>query len=132
MDSPKPEPGIPPSRSRASRATPGHGRALGRGYCPSLAQSGAHVAIVDVDVNASRKLAEELTAQGLIALAVQCDVTDEDHVAAAVKATVDTFASLDMAFNNAGIMLPPVDSADEEASAFDQIVAVTCAECGRR
>ena len=29
-----------------------------------------------------------------------------------------------MAFNNAGIMLPPVDSANEEASAFDQIVAV--------
>ena len=29
-----------------------------------------------------------------------------------------------MAFNNAGIMLPPVDSADETADAFDRIVAV--------
>jgi NAD(P)-dependent dehydrogenase (short-subunit alcohol dehydrogenase family) len=29
-----------------------------------------------------------------------------------------------MAFNNAGIMLPPVDSADETAEAFDKIVAV--------
>ena len=29
-----------------------------------------------------------------------------------------------MAFNNAGIMLPPVDSADEAAEAFDKIVAV--------
>ena len=29
-----------------------------------------------------------------------------------------------MAFNNAGIMLPPVDSAEETGEAFDQIVAV--------
>ena len=29
-----------------------------------------------------------------------------------------------MAFNNAGIMLPPVDSADETEEAFDKIVAV--------
>ena len=42
----------------------------------------------------------------------------------AVARTVAAFGSLDMAFNNAGIMLPPVDSADETAEAFDKIVAV--------
>ena len=42
----------------------------------------------------------------------------------AVTRTVAAFGKLDMAFNNAGIMLPPVDSADETAEAFDKIVAV--------
>ncbi|MFJ9588711.1 SDR family NAD(P)-dependent oxidoreductase [Streptomyces acidicola] len=51
-------------------------------------------------------------------------ITDEDQVAKAVRATVEAFGSLDMAFNNAGIMLPAVDSADETAGAFDEIVTV--------
>ena len=35
-------------------------------------------------------------------LAVVCDVSDEDQVAALVERTVDAFGRLDMAFNNAG------------------------------
>jgi NAD(P)-dependent dehydrogenase (short-subunit alcohol dehydrogenase family) len=68
--------------------------------------------------------ANELTGKDLKAIAIACDVTDEDQVAAAVRTTVEAFGSLDMAFNNAGIMLPPVDSADETEEAFDKIVAV--------
>ncbi|MET3934708.1 NAD(P)-dependent dehydrogenase (short-subunit alcohol dehydrogenase family) [Arthrobacter sp. OAP107] len=55
---------------------------------------------------------------------MQCDVTEEAQVANAVARTVEAFGGLDMAFNNAGIMLPRVDSADETAEAFDKIVAV--------
>ena len=29
-----------------------------------------------------------------------------------------------MAFNNAGIMIPPADAADEAAAAFDRVTAV--------
>ena len=35
-----------------------------------------------------------------------CDVSDETEVAALVASTVDRFGRLDMAFNNAGIMVP--------------------------
>ena len=97
---------------------------MGEAAVRAFAESGANVAIVDRDGEAAQRLADELTEQGLKVLAVQCDVTDEDQVAAAVGATVEAFGSLDMAFNNAGIMLPPVDSADESAEAFDRIVAV--------
>ena len=41
-----------------------------------------------------------------------------------VKATVDTFGRLDMAFNNAGIQVPPSDAADEPAEVFDRVNAV--------
>ena len=57
-------------------------------------------------------------------LGVSCDVSDEDQVAAMVKATVDTFGRLDMAFNNAGIQVPPSDAADEPAEVFDRVNAI--------
>ncbi|MGB3771904.1 MAG: glucose 1-dehydrogenase [Rhodococcus sp. (in: high G+C Gram-positive bacteria)] len=98
----------------------GMGAATVRGF----AEAGAAVAIVDLDGDAAQQLADELNGQGFRALGIRCDVSDENQVAAAVRATVDAFGSLDMAFNNAGIMLPPVDSAEETADAFDKIVAV--------
>ncbi|KRE77155.1 MULTISPECIES: SDR family NAD(P)-dependent oxidoreductase [Micrococcaceae] len=97
---------------------------MGQATVRAFAESGANVAIVDLDGESSQHLADELAAEGLKAIAFPCDVTAEDQIAAAVRATVDAFGRLDMAFNNAGIMLPPVDSADESEEAFDKLVAV--------
>jgi len=97
---------------------------MGAATVRAFAEAGANAAIIDRDGEAAQRLADELTEQGWTALGIACDVTDEDQVAAAVARTVEAYGSLDMAFNNAGIMLPPVDSADETAEAFDRIVAV--------
>lgn len=97
---------------------------MGAATVRAFAEAGARVAVVDLDGDAATQLADDLMSRGLEASAVQCDVSDEDQVEAAVRATVDRFGSLDLAFNNAGIMLPPVDSADETAEAFDKIVSV--------
>lgn len=48
-------------------------------------------------------------------------VTEEDQVESAMGARVAAFGSLDTAFNNAGIMLPPVDSAEETEDAFGSL-----------
>ena len=69
-------------------------------------------------------MAARLSERGHRALAIHGDVADEEQVAAAVRKTVATFGSLDMAFNNAGIMLTPIDAADEPAAAFDKVTAV--------
>ena len=45
-------------------------------------------------------------------------------MAAVVQQTVATFGRLDMAFNNAGIQVPPSDAADEPAEVFDRVNAV--------
>lgn len=97
---------------------------MGEATVRAFAAAGAHVAIVDLDGEAAQRLADELVAAGRSAIGIGCDVSDEEQVAAAVRRTVETFGSLDMAFNNAGIMLPPVDSADETAEAYDRLVAV--------
>ncbi|ANE04334.1 SDR family NAD(P)-dependent oxidoreductase [Corynebacterium crudilactis] len=102
----------------------GAGSGMGADTARAFAHAGAAVALVDQEQGALDALTAELTGQGHRVLPVLADITDEDQVAAAVRHTVDMFGSLDMAFNNAGIMHAPVCTADETADAFDQVTAV--------
>jgi NAD(P)-dependent dehydrogenase (short-subunit alcohol dehydrogenase family) len=90
----------------------------------AFATAGAAVVLADIDENALRAATDELTAAGHQALAVTCDVAVEAQVAALVERTVNTFGRLDMAFNNAGVMIPPSDAADEPAGNFDRVTAI--------
>ncbi|WP_328541257.1 SDR family oxidoreductase [Streptomyces sp. NBC_00371] len=101
-------------------ASSGMGLAAARAFVAS----GAAVALADIDEKAVTAAAQELTDAGHQALALLCDVTDEDQVAAAVDRTVETFGRLDIAYNNAGIMPPPTDAADESADQFDRVQAI--------
>jgi NAD(P)-dependent dehydrogenase (short-subunit alcohol dehydrogenase family) len=101
-------------------ASSGMGLAAARAF----AASGAAVGLADIDDNAVEQAAKELTDAGHQALALVCDVTDEDQVAAAVDRTVAAFGRLDMAYNNAGIMVPPTGAAEESADQFDRVNAV--------
>ncbi|MFD3723363.1 SDR family NAD(P)-dependent oxidoreductase [Streptomyces sp. NPDC058674] len=98
-------------------ASSGMGLATARAF----AQAGAAVGLADIDEKAVSAAVKELTDAGHRALALVCDVTDEDQVASAVDRTVEAFGRLDMAYNNAGIMPPPTDAADESAEQFDRV-----------
>jgi NAD(P)-dependent dehydrogenase (short-subunit alcohol dehydrogenase family) len=102
------------------------GGSSGMGFATAraFAEAGAAVVIADINESTLDTATEELTAAGHRVLGVRCDVSDEDSVAAMVKATVDTFDRLDMAFNNAGIQVPPSDAADEPAEVFDRVNAI--------
>ena len=97
---------------------------MGLATARQFAQAGAAVALVDINEAAVNAAAEELHAVGYPVLGVRCDVADEASVAAAVTATVKQFGRLDMAFNNAGIQVPPSDAADEPAEVFDRVNAI--------
>ncbi|MEV6019989.1 glucose 1-dehydrogenase [Streptomyces sp. NPDC051997] len=101
-------------------ASSGMGLAAARAF----AQSGAAVALADINEAAVTAAAKQLTDEGHQALALVCDVTDEGQVAATVDHTVATFGRLDMAYNNAGIQVPPTDAADETADQFDRVNAI--------
>ncbi|MGW6306047.1 SDR family NAD(P)-dependent oxidoreductase [Streptomyces niveus] len=98
-------------------ASSGMGLATARAF----AQAGAAVALADINEDAVNAATKQLADAGHKALALVCDVTDENQVAAAVDRTVETFGRLDMAYNNAGIMPPPTDAADESADQFDRV-----------
>ncbi|RLK54150.1 3-oxoacyl-ACP reductase [Actinokineospora cianjurensis] len=70
-----------------------------------LASEGAKVIVGDIDPTSGLKAAEEV--DGLF---VQVDVTSEDEVKALFQAAADTYGSVDIAFNNAGISPPEDDS----------------------
>ncbi|MFJ3706324.1 MULTISPECIES: glucose 1-dehydrogenase [Streptomyces] len=97
---------------------------MGLATARAFAQAGAAVALADLDQKAAERAAQELTAAGHQAIGIGCDVADEDQAAAMVARTVEAFGRLDMAFNNAGIQVPPTDAADETAANFDRVNAV--------
>jgi NAD(P)-dependent dehydrogenase (short-subunit alcohol dehydrogenase family) len=102
----------------------GAGSGMGLATAQAFARTGAAVVLADTNVDALRAATDELTATGHQALPVTCDVADEDQVASLVERTVAEFGRLDMAFNNAGIMLPLTDAADEPAENFDRVTAI--------
>uniref|UniRef100_UPI000A030A09 glucose 1-dehydrogenase n=1 Tax=Cupriavidus pauculus TaxID=82633 RepID=UPI000A030A09 len=102
------------------------GAASGMGWATAqaFAAAGAAVTLADSNSEALAAAASALTAAGHRALAVVCDVSDEEQVVAMVQQTVSTFGRLDAAFNNAGIQVPPCDAADEPVANFDKVNAV--------
>jgi NAD(P)-dependent dehydrogenase (short-subunit alcohol dehydrogenase family) len=101
-------------------ASSGIGLAAAQGF----AQAGARVVLADVNEQALKAAVDELTSAGHVVLAVSCDVSDEEQVAAMVERAVDRFGRLDMAFNNAGIQVPPSDAADEPLENYERVTAV--------
>ncbi len=78
----------------------GAARGIGAGTARALAARGVKIACVGLEAD---ELAAVASACGPEALAIECDVTDEGALAAAVEATVDRFGGIDIAMANAGI-----------------------------
>jgi NAD(P)-dependent dehydrogenase (short-subunit alcohol dehydrogenase family) len=83
----------------------GAGSGIGLAAARRFAADGAQVVAVDIDDVAGKKAAAETGG-----LYVHADVTSPDHVAAAFRTAHDTYGSVDVAFNNAGISPPDDDS----------------------
>ena len=75
---------------------------IGLGFAEGVARAGAAVAIWARDAAKSDAAVEAITSQGGEALAVTCDVADEDSVAAAVSQTVERLGRIDICVANAG------------------------------
>ena len=102
----------------------GAGSGMGLATAEAFARSGAAVMLADINGAAAEDAAAQLRQNGWKAAAQACDVSDEDQVARLVEATVRSLGGLDMAFNNAGIQVPPTDAGDETEDNFDLVNAV--------
>jgi NAD(P)-dependent dehydrogenase (short-subunit alcohol dehydrogenase family) len=98
---------------------------IGRATALAFAREGARVAVADILEEAAQRTVTEIEAMGGQAMAIACDVTDDDTVKAMIAAAVDAFGGLDCAFNNAGI-------APYQVNAGGQKIADVAPEAWRR
>jgi NAD(P)-dependent dehydrogenase (short-subunit alcohol dehydrogenase family) len=102
----------------------GAGSGLGLATAKAFAESGASVVLADYNEKSARSATEELLARGHKALAIRCDVSDDEQVEAMVQQTVTAFGRLDAAYNNAGIQNVLADTADTTAEDYDRVMGV--------
>lgn len=102
----------------------GAGSGLGLATAKAFAESGASVVLADWNEKAVRSAVGELAAAGYKALAVVCDVADDNQVEAMVEQTVATFGRLDAAYNNAGIQNVLAETADSSRDDYDRVMGI--------
>jgi NAD(P)-dependent dehydrogenase (short-subunit alcohol dehydrogenase family) len=83
----------------------GGGSGIGRGAAIKLAEEGAGVAVLDVNLEAAQKTAASIVGAGGNALALKADVSNENEVEQAVTEAESHLGGLDTLIANAGIML---------------------------
>ncbi len=100
----------------------GGGSGIGEALAIAFAYEGANVAISGRRLNRLEETCKKIERAGVKALAVQCDVSVEEDVKAAVELVVDEFGGLDVAIANAGFGVGGTIkslSADEWRRQFD-------------
>lgn len=96
---------------------------IGLEVAKEFAKEGAKVAISDLHSEAAKAAAEELAAQGYIAIGLGCNVAEEAQVKAALDETVAQFGRLDVLINNAGLQyVSPIEEFPTEK--FELLIKV--------
>ncbi|GHC41214.1 SDR family NAD(P)-dependent oxidoreductase [Streptomyces rochei] len=95
---------------------------IGLATARRLGAGGANVVVADHNAEGAEKAAAELGAAGVRAAAVELDVTRPESVEAAVAFAVDTFGTLDLAVNNAGIGGPSAPTGEYDVDAYHRVV----------
>lgn len=80
----------------------GSGAGIGRGIAELFAQAGASVVVSDLKVETAKAVADGINATGGRAIAVACDVTNNQALENLVNTTLNTLGQINILVNNAG------------------------------
>lgn len=83
----------------------GGAKGIGKSVAVSFAQAGADVAIIDIDIEKAWNVVKEIEKYGIKAIAVKTDVAKPDEVNNMVISVLNSFKTIDVLFNNAGICI---------------------------
>lgn len=101
----------------------GAGSGIGRAGALRFAREGAAVAVVDLDAARAEATVALVSAAGGNAIAITCDVSNEEQVTAAYRIVLERLDRLDILYSNAGIpMTVPVERLTVEQ--WDQVMDV--------
>ena len=102
----------------------GAGQGIGKAIAMRLANAGANVAVLDLNMDAAEASAREIEGAGGSAMPVQADVTQFSDVNAAVEKVISNFGRVDILVNNAGIAGRTLPLTDLEESDWDTVIGV--------
>ncbi|MDD2058506.1 SDR family oxidoreductase [Pseudomonas sp. GD03860] len=97
---------------------------IGRVTAQLFAREGARVVIADMNDAAGLELVEQIEQHGGQAHFQHLDVCREQDCAALVDAALTRYGRLDIAFNNAGIFVPPVLLEDQLLEQWQRVLDV--------
>lgn len=80
----------------------GGGGVLCKGFAKDLAAQGMKVAVLDLNLEAAQAVADEIKAEGGSAIAVHCDVLNQESLAAAREKVNSELGTCDLLLNGAG------------------------------
>ncbi len=103
----------------------GASRGIGKAIALRLAREGANIVVAAKSVRENEKLggtifsaAAEIENAGGKALPVQCDIREEEQIAAVVKKAAETFGGIDIVVNNASA-IALTNTGDTKTNRFD-------------
>jgi NAD(P)-dependent dehydrogenase (short-subunit alcohol dehydrogenase family) len=89
-----------------------------------LARRGADVAVADIELDAAEQVAAEVAAEGVRSVAIAADVTRPEDVTALADEAWRVFGSVQLLFNNAGVIQAPRRLVETTRADFDWCFAV--------
>lgn len=97
---------------------------IGAASAKRFAEEGARVVAADVNVEDGRETVAEIEAVGGEAIFVETDVSKEADVASMVEVALDTYGSIELAHNNAGISHQTDFVEDMPTERWDRVVGI--------
>jgi 3-oxoacyl-[acyl-carrier protein] reductase len=102
----------------------GAGQGIGEAIAVRLANEGADVAVVDLNLPLAEAVAKRLVGLGRRSAAIRCDVASAADVAAMRDRLLAEFGKIDILVNNAGIAGKNAPLLDVTEAEWDQVMAV--------
>ncbi len=102
----------------------GASRGIGEAAAREFANLGAKVVLAARSEKQIKSIADDIASKGGKAIAVTCDVSNAADVKSMVDTTVETFGSLDVLINNAGVIEPIENMNGCDIEAWGQVIDI--------
>jgi 3-oxoacyl-[acyl-carrier protein] reductase len=114
----------PPRLSQLVAVVTGGGSGFGEAICRTYAREGARVVVGDLNLEAARRVADSLAAEGQAAAACAVDVGKNESMRGLVAAALAAFGRIDIFVNNAGMSHPNQPMLAVTEAFFDRLYEV--------